>query len=647
MKYRREIDGLRAVAVTVVILFHAGIAGFEGGFLGVDVFFVISGFLISTILMHEVESDRFSLTRFYERRARRILPALFVMMAVVTVAATAALMPDDLMRFGRSLVAVPLFASNVLFRRESGYFAPVNELKPLLHTWSLAVEEQFYLLFPLLLILLRRWTRSITLWFFALVFAVSLAAAEWGSIHRPTPAFFWLPTRFWEPLAGFFVAYAVRSGWRDRLSDRTAAALSTAGLLLVFGAMAASDSNTRTPSLLTLVPVIGTMMYLTWSKPTDPAGWLLSTRAMVGVGLVSYSAYLWHQPLFALGRYLLRAEFDAKVQVGLIALTFALAYASWRWVEQPFRDARFNRRQIFSWSLAGSLLFIGLGSVAVATEGFAERYINALSPADKARYEVMRANTGEVADRTKREVGECQFFRGVITPEFEARFDACAASHGKADLIVGDSHGQQLFGALAQADPSRFVVGIAKGGCHPFDVNIGCHYEPALAFATARKEKIARMIFSQAGFYLFSSSDGAPGSRDMFQRRELPPFALAEPAIEANIAYLARFAAVAPVVWVGPGIEPHIDFTNFRELREAPERAQPALEERYRALDTALIARLGREGSAVRYLSRIQLFEAKQPLRLYEDGCLTYRDYDHLSPCSERRLGPALLRALQ
>jgi hypothetical protein len=155
------------------------------------------------------------------------------------------------------------------------------------------------------------------------------------------------------------------------------------------------------------------------------------------------------------------------------------------------------------------------------------------------------------------------------------------------------------------------------------------------------------MIFSQAGFYLFSSSDGAPGSRDMFQRRELPPFALAEPAIEANIAYLARFAAVAPVVWVGPGIEPHIDFTNFRELREAPERAQPALEERYRALDTALIARLGREGSAVRYLSRIQLFEAKQPLRLYEDGCLTYRDYDHLSPCSERRLGPALLRALQ
>ena len=647
MKYRREVDGLRAVAVTTVILFHAGIAGFSGGFLGVDVFFVISGFLISSILMHEMEGDRFSLVRFYERRARRILPALFVMMALVTVAATAILLPDDLMRFGRSLVAVPLFVSNLLFRRESGYFAPVNELKPLLHTWSLAVEEQFYLLFPLLLLLLRRRTRGVVLAFFGLVFAVSLAAAEWGSIHRPSPAFYWLPTRFWEPLAGFFVACAVRAGWRDRLSPKAASWLSTLGLLFVFGAIAASSSNTRAPSLFTLVPVVGTMMYLTWSRPTDPAGWLLSTRAMVGVGLVSYSAYLWHQPLFAFGRYLLRDGFDWKVQVGLIALTFALAYASWRWIEQPFRDARFNRGQIFRWTLAGSLLFIGLGSVGVATDGFAQRYVSSLNPADKERYEVLKRNTGEVAERDQKGFGTCQFRNGVITPAFEARFDACAASHGKADFVVGDSHGLQTFAALAQADRTRFIVAIAMGGCHPFDVNVGCQYEPALDFATKRKDKISRMIYSQAGFFLFSPSDGAPGSREMFQRRDLPAFALAEPAIDGTVAYLERFAQVVPVVWLGPAIEPHIDLTNFRELQEAPLRAIPAIEQRYRALDDALAARLQRNVGKVRYLSRIRLFEAKQPLLIYDDGCLMYRDYDHISPCAERRLGPQLLKALE
>ena len=647
MNYRREVDGLRAVAVTTVILFHAGVAGFGGGFLGVDIFFVISGFLISSILMHEMEADRFSLARFYERRARRILPALFVMMALVTVAATAELMPDDLMRFGRSLVAVPLFVSNLLFRRESGYFAPVNELKPLLHTWSLAVEEQFYLLFPLLLLLLRRRTRGFVLAFFGLVFAVSLAAAEWGSIHRPSPAFFWLPTRFWEPLAGFFVACAVRAGWRDRLSPKASSWLSTLGLLLVFVAIAASDSNTRTPSLFTLVPVVGTMMYLTWSRPTDPAGWLLSTRAMVGVGLVSYSAYLWHQPLFALGRYLLREGFDWRVEVGLIALTFALAYASWRWIEQPFRDARFNRSQIFRWSLAGSLLFIGLGSVGIATDGFAQRYLSSLNPADKERYEVMKRNTGEAVERDQKQLGACQFLSGVVTPAFEARFDACAASHGKADFVVGDSHGLQIFGALAQADRTRFIVAIAIGGCHPFDVNIGCHYEPALAFAAKRRDKISRMIYAQAGFYLFTSSNGGPGARDMFQRRDLPAFALAEPALEATVAYLERFAQVVPVVWLGPAIEPHIDLTNFRELQEAPLRAIPAIEQRYRALDDALAARVDRDGDKVRYLSRIRLLEAKQPHLIYDDGCLMFRDYDHMSPCAERRLGPQLLKALE
>jgi peptidoglycan/LPS O-acetylase OafA/YrhL len=646
MKYRREVDGLRAVAVMTVILFHAGVAGFGGGFLGVDVFFVISGYLISTILMAEVEGDRFSLVKFYERRARRILPALYVMMAAVTVAAALVLMPDDLTRFARSLVAVPLFGSNVLFWQESGYFAATNELKPLLHTWSLAVEEQFYLLFPLMLLLLRRRSRSFALASFALLFAVSLAAADWGSLHKPTPAFFLLPTRFWEPLAGVFVAYAVGAGWRDRLPVRLAAILSTLGLAMVAVAVAAFDSSTPTPGLSTLLPVVGTMLYLTWSRPTDPAGWLLSTKAMVGVGLVSYSAYLWHQPLFALSRYLSAGALSVAGQAGLIALTFALAYASWRWVEQPFRDARFNQARIFRWSLAGSLAFVAVGGAGIAAGGFESRFVASLSPADQTLYASMKENTGDRADRAPKALGECQFLAPMPTEAFKARFDDCAAKYGTADLVVGDSHGLQLFGMLAQADSKRFVVGLAQGGCRPFEQAAGCHYEAALTFATERRAQIRRVVFGHAGFYFFSPGRGAAGSRDLFRRPELPPLLLATSAIEATATYLERVAAVVPVVWVGPGIEPHVDVTNFRELRGADERVLPEIARRYRMLDAALAERVGGAGK-VRYLSRIGLFEAEEPLRLYDEGCLMYRDTDHLSPCAERRLGPLLLGALE
>lgn len=645
MKYRREVDGLRAVAVTTVILFHAGIAGVGGGFLGVDVFFVISGYLISTILMQEVATDRFSLTRFYERRARRILPALFVMMAAVTVAAALVLMPDDLTRFARSLVAVPLFGSNVLFWRESGYFAATSELKPLLHTWSLAVEEQFYLLFPLLLLLLRRQTRMVALAAFGLLFAASLAAAEWGSLHKPSPAFFLLPTRIWEPLAGVFVAYAVAAGWRDRLPARVAGLLSTAGLAMIAGSVALFDSGTPTPGLSTLMPVVGTMLYLTWSRPTDPAGWLLSTRAMVGIGLISYSAYLWHHPLFALARYLGAGALSGPLQAGLIALTFALAYASWRWVEQPFRDARFDRARIFRWSLAGSLAFVAIGCVGSFTGGFESRFVESLSRTDRTLYTAMKENTGERANRAHKVIGDCQFLAFRPTEEFKARFDSCAAKVGKAELVVGDSHGLQLFPALAQADTKRFVVGLARGGCRPYEQVADCHFEAALAFATERRSAISKMIFSLAGFYFLSPGRGVAGSRDMFRRRELAPFALNALGIEGTADYVARFAAVVPVVWVGPGIEPHVDVTNFRELREAPERAVPAIESRYRALDAALADRAGRIGNA-RYLSRMQLLEPLQPLRIYDDGCLMFRDSDHLSPCAERRLGPVLRKAV-
>ncbi len=202
MHYRREIDGLRALAVVPVIAFHAGIGWFSGGFVGVDVFFVISGYLITSIILAEQAKGQFSLVRFYERRARRILPALLLVVAVCIPVAWVLLLPNDYFDFSESLVAVAAFASNILFHLRSGYFEADAELKPLLHTWSLGVEEQFYLLFPLLLMGLARFGFRAMVAVLAAIGVTSFVAAEWGSVHDPNGAFFLLPFRAWELVVG-------------------------------------------------------------------------------------------------------------------------------------------------------------------------------------------------------------------------------------------------------------------------------------------------------------------------------------------------------------------------------------------------------------------------------------------------------------
>ena len=206
MNYRPEIDGLRAVAVLPVILFHAGFLIFEGGFVGVDVFFVISGFLITNIILDELNKNEFSLTEFYERRARRILPALTIVMIACIPFTLIWFMPGDMKNFSESLISSSLFFSNILFWRESGYFEMSSELKPLIHTWSLSIEEQFYILFPLLLIILWRFRENIIFFVILICFFLSFSLAHWGAYNYPTASFWLLPTRGWELLLGVVIS---------------------------------------------------------------------------------------------------------------------------------------------------------------------------------------------------------------------------------------------------------------------------------------------------------------------------------------------------------------------------------------------------------------------------------------------------------
>lgn len=353
------------------MLFHGGFGIFSGGFVGVDVFFVISGYLITGIIISELDRGTFSIARFYERRARRILPALFFVILACLPFAWAWMPPSQFEDFGKSIIAVSLFGSNILFWRQSGYFEPSADEAPLLHTWSLAVEEQYYVLFPLLLLLAWRFGRNPVFWIIAGTAALSLMVSEWGSRYFPAANFYLAPGRAWELLAGSLCAFV-----RTDQAPVSRQLLAGLGLGLIVLAILMFDSSTPFPSLYALVPVGGTVLIILFGTGTRVAA-LLSHRLLVGIGLISYSAYLWHQPLFAFARiHTLLGQPSQVLMLGLAGLSLVLAYGSWRFIEQPFRHRSGGLRPAPWGTLGASALALGLflaAGVAIdRTKGFLE-----------------------------------------------------------------------------------------------------------------------------------------------------------------------------------------------------------------------------------------------------------------------------------
>jgi peptidoglycan/LPS O-acetylase OafA/YrhL len=371
--YRREIDGLRAIAVVPVILFHAGMAPFSGGFVGVDVFFVISGYLITSILIDSLERGSFSIRQFYERRARRILPALFFVMLCCIPFAWVWMLPSQFKDFSQAIVAVSLFASNVLFWKETDYFAPAAEDNPLLHTWSLAVEEQFYIFFPLMLFLLWRYGRNRLTWAIAAMALLSLLFSEWGWRHAPGANFFLIPSRAWELFAGALAALHLHGR-----QPRANGALAAIGLALIAFAVLVFDAATPFPSLYTLAPVAGTVLIILYAGQANHTGRLLATTPLVGIGLISYSAYLWHQPLFAFARLRELGHPSLWLMALLALVSLALGFLTWRYVEQPFRRKPVpllrSRPAVFAAATLGTVLFFVLGLSGHLAAGLPQRF---------------------------------------------------------------------------------------------------------------------------------------------------------------------------------------------------------------------------------------------------------------------------------
>lgn len=480
MRYRAEIDGLRAIAVVPVILFHAGFDTFSGGFIGVDVFFVISGYLITSILIYDIESNQFSILAFYERRARRILPALSLVIFCCIPFAWRWMYPLALNDFFQSVVATTLFASNFLFWSESGYFQAATELKPLLHTWSLAIEEQFYLFFPFVLYLV--WGKHARKSVFALsmLLIASLIFSIFGAAYWPEFNFYLLPSRIWELMAGAICAII-----KYKNPPKPNYLGGYAGILLLLFGFVFLDGTVPWPSIPTIIPVLGTTIIILWCTSVNGAGRLLSFKPVVFIGLLSYSAYLWHQPLFAFARLRLTGDLEDWTKVALITATFILAFLTWQYVEKPFRkktngNFAIKRSNIFASSVVSACIFLSIGISGHITDGFPNR----IAPSGVGFQEI-----AETLSRPKHL--PCDFdltFKSIPKmPPRNCVFTTNESPNARA-LLIGDSHATMIAKHVRDELLARNIetTVITFGGCIPF---------PGLRFAGRNCDDANRAIY--------------------------------------------------------------------------------------------------------------------------------------------------------
>jgi peptidoglycan/LPS O-acetylase OafA/YrhL len=456
--YRPDIDGLRAIAVFPVVLYHIGFAAFGGGFVGVDVFFVISGYLIASVLIQEIETNRFSVITFYERRIRRILPAFTAMTLVSVAIATWLFLPQDLKGFGTSLWSATLFVSNVVFWIQSGdYFDIGGNVKPLLHTWSLAVEEQFYIFFPLALALVFKLFRPRQAFICCLVvFAVSLGLSIYGQQQTPLANFYLLPTRAWEIMAGSLLAFGRIPAPHARLQAQGEGIL---GLLCILVPVFAYEATTPFPGVAAVPPVLGAALIIHSGIGADqtPSRQLLSWTPLRFVGLISYSLYLWHWPMIVFTRYVLLQP-DSRVMLSLLAGSLVVATLSWRFVESPFRGRNriFGQPQLFM-SAGIALVSIALcGWLLQLGGGLPWRFPREIvSMADKTTYHGRWRECGGAYAKRRTEQTLCTLGSASARPTF---------------LIIGDSHAEAVAAAIFEAagEVGRSGYQLTDTGYRPF-----------------------------------------------------------------------------------------------------------------------------------------------------------------------------------
>jgi len=457
-QHRVDIDGLRSAAIVPVVAFHASAKLAPGGFVGVDIFFVISGFLITSMIYTEVSDGRFTLWKFYERRIRRIVPALIALILLCAPIGWYVLFPPDFHEFSRSAAAAMLSAANIFFWWTTDYFTREAGTQPLLHTWSLGVEEQFYILFPLLLMALRGKSKATHLWILGVLSVLSLALSEAAVRFEPTFAFYWLPPRAWELMLGSLLAIGAPTAPASRTARE---GLALGGMLAIAASVLLFRENMPFPGLRALLPCLGAALII-WTAPGTMTGRFLCLRPLVFIGLISYSLYLWHWPILVFTRMALGDSM--LLTAGAVVLSVTAATLSWRYVEAPFRYG-------FRTSPSKRIVTVGAASLAgVAALGAAA----SAAPATFQRFPSRAVEMANYLDYRETPDRQKQFRPGVcfISGRFGKpdQFDEsqCMSGDGRRRvLLLGDSHAAHLWYGVKQSLSGDVVQQATYTGCKP------------------------------------------------------------------------------------------------------------------------------------------------------------------------------------
>lgn len=518
-EYRPDIDGLRAIAVLSVVMFHYGITSLRGGFVGVDIFFVISGYLITGLINRELVEQRFSFMNFYERRIRRIIPALIAMLVPTLVAGAWLLLPSDLERLGSAAIATLLFGANFLFWRQSGYFDSASEYNPLLHTWSLAIEEQFYIFFPILLILLHRFFKGRLKAALVGCAIGSFVLCAWVQALRPTATFFLAPFRAWELLVGSLLAVGIFPVVTHRLKREV---LSVFSLLALLGSLLWIEAGPEFPGWQAAIPVLATAMLLhTGVGGATVVNNLLSIRPLGFIGKISYSLYLLHWPIVVYARYLNAMEpLPRHISWTLMGAAILLAFASYKWVESPFRRKKAERKIAFTRNLftATSLvLFVGIGFSLILKidDGFRSRFSKEVVSYDDVRRELIafKKCEGRVPGSGYR---ECTLGEENATERDLLWGDSHALAWAPAIDGLAKVHGSKVELALHSACPPLMgVKNPVSFDCFRFNNNV-LEYIKSSNIHTVYLIASWRSYSVPNGQYLISDEYGAEGNATVF-----------------------------------------------------------------------------------------------------------------------------------
>lgn len=512
-RHRKEVDGLRSIAVLVVILYHANFAFFSGGYIGVDVFFVISGYLISSIIYKEILNNDFKFLSFYERRIRRIFPMMFTILIVTIPIAFIFYSPQELRNYFQSVLSTVTYSSNIYFWKKTGYFSQAIDSLPLIHTWSLAVEEQYYIVFPIIFVIaakIGKWFVNVSFAFIAILSLFLCFQIFIGSEIN----FFFMPMRAWELLAGAglslrqseYYSDSIKRGWFYN-------ALSFIGLGFILFASIYFDNNTLYPGPLTLIPIIGTVFLIYSLSSETLLGKIFSHSIIVHLGLLSYSAYLIHQPLFVFYRYLSHTEISVIEYLFLILLTFVLSHFTWKYIETPFRDKRnYSSKKIFVLAFIFSVTISSVAFIGHYFKGFPQRFSSEqqaimssieVSPfRDSCHTEGVNFLPPSLA---------CTFFNDSVTW-----------------AVFGDSHGVELSYALAKKieNSNQGVIQLTSSGCQPallFESNTpGCSkwIRESMEYLQKNSNITNVILIFRHSFYLFGDQlqvyPGIPNKSPVF-----------------------------------------------------------------------------------------------------------------------------------